>query len=101
MIEDSISGYLYDELFREINEEKCTAFQSMAWSLAQLLSKHFLSSLFLYILYFLFHKGKDTFAISQPKVQHVVYGFHIFLRFHKCFDNFHLSKNTPINMFFH
>ena len=32
MIVDRISGYLYDELFSEINEEKCT-FQSMAWSL--------------------------------------------------------------------
>ena len=33
MIEDRISGYLYNELFSEINEEKCTAFQSMAWPL--------------------------------------------------------------------
>ena len=30
MIEDRISGYLYNELFSEINEKKCTAFQSMA-----------------------------------------------------------------------
>ena len=30
MIEDRSSGYLYNELFSEINEEKCTAFQSMA-----------------------------------------------------------------------
>ena len=33
MIEDRISGYLYNELFIEINEEKCLAFQCMAWSL--------------------------------------------------------------------
>ena len=33
MIENRISGYLYNELFSESNEEKCTAFQSMAWSL--------------------------------------------------------------------
>ena len=32
MIENSISGYLYNELFSESNEEKCTAFQRMAWS---------------------------------------------------------------------
>ena len=33
MIEDRISGYLYNELFIEINEENCLAFQCMAWSL--------------------------------------------------------------------
>ena len=33
MREDRISGYLYNEFFSEINEEKCAAFQSMAWSL--------------------------------------------------------------------
>ena len=33
MIEDRISGYLYNELFIEINEEKCLAFQCMPWSL--------------------------------------------------------------------
>ena len=33
MVENRISGYLYNELFSESNEEKCTAFQSMAWSL--------------------------------------------------------------------
>ena len=33
MIENRISGYLYNELFSESNEEKCTAFQRMAWSL--------------------------------------------------------------------
>ena len=32
VIENQISGYLYNELFRESNEEKCTAFQSVAWS---------------------------------------------------------------------
>ena len=32
MIENRISGYLYNELFSERNEEKCTAFQSLAWS---------------------------------------------------------------------
>ena len=33
MIENRISGYLYNELFSEGDEEKCSAFQSMAWSL--------------------------------------------------------------------
>ena len=33
MIENCISGYLYNELFSQRNEEKCTAFQSLAWSL--------------------------------------------------------------------
>ena len=109
MIEDRISGYLYNELFIEINEEKCLAFQCMAWSLiahkilletAELLSKHFPAGLSLCILYFLFHKGKDTFAISQPSVQYLAYVFPILIRFHKCFNDFHLSKNILINKFF-
>ena len=33
MIEDQISGHLYNELFSESNKERFTAFQSMAWSL--------------------------------------------------------------------
>ena len=33
MLENHISGYLYNELFSESNEEKCTTFQSMTWSL--------------------------------------------------------------------
>ena len=33
MTENRISGYLFNEPFSESNEEKCTAFQSMAWSL--------------------------------------------------------------------
>ena len=61
---------------------------------AQLFSMHFSSGLSLSILYFLFHKGKDTFAISQPSVQHLAYVLLVFFRFHKCFNNFHLRKNT-------
>ena len=30
MREDRISGYFYNERFSEINEEKCTGFQTMA-----------------------------------------------------------------------
>ena len=52
------------------------------------------------IFYFLFHKGKDTSAISQPSVQHLVYVFPIFFRFYKCFINFHLSKNILITTSF-
>ena len=33
MIGNRISAYLYNELFSESSKEKCTAFQSMAWSL--------------------------------------------------------------------
>ena len=33
MIENRISGYLYNDLFSESNEEKCTAFENLAWSL--------------------------------------------------------------------
>ena len=33
MIENRILDYLYNELFSESNEEKRTAFQSMAWFL--------------------------------------------------------------------
>ena len=111
-IENRISGYWYNEGFiNESNEEKCTAFQSMAWSLvvhkyaiknsAQLLYKHFLSDLSLCIIYFPFHEGKDTSAISRPSVQHLVYVFPIFFRFRKCFNNCLLSKNILINIFFH
>ena len=32
MIKSRISDYLYNELYSECNEEKCTAFQSMTWS---------------------------------------------------------------------
>ena len=32
MIENCISGYLYNELFSKINEEKCTDSQNITWS---------------------------------------------------------------------
>ena len=68
---------------------------------AQLLSKNFLYALPLCILYFLFHKDKDTSAIPQPSVQCLVCASPIFFRFDKCFNNFHLSKNIFVNKFFH
>ena len=115
MIENHISGYLHNELFSESNEEKCMVFQRMAWLLiiknCSNALQAFPSSLalcifyFLFhkgkdlcIFYFLFHKGKDISAVIQPSIQHLVYVFPIF--FHKCFNNFHLSKNILINIFF-
>ena len=58
MIENHISGNLYNELLSKSSEEKCMAFQSMAWS------KDFLPGLSLCILYFIFHKGENTFDSS-------------------------------------
>ena len=76
-------------------------FMKILLKTGKLLSKYFPSGLSLCILCFLFHKGKDTSAVPQPSVQHLVYVFPIFFRFHKCFNNFHLSKNILINKFFH
>ena len=42
---------------------------------AQLLSKNFLSGLSLCILYFLFHKVKNTSGIPRPSVQDLKYMF--------------------------
>ena len=111
MTENRISSYLYTELFSKSNEEKCKAFQSMAWSLivhknaikncSTALQAFSFRSLYLCTLHFLFHKVKVTSGITQPSVQHLVYVFPIFCRFHKCFNNLHLSKNIFISKFFH
>ena len=79
---------------------------SMTWSLIvhnatikncstvlQAFSSRFLS-LFLCILYFLFHEGKDTSAILQPSVYHLAYVSPIFFCFHKYFNNFHLKVQS-------
>ena len=109
MIENCISGYLYNELFSKINEEKCTDSQNITGPLlfikirlktAQLFSKHFPFDLSLCILYFIFHKRSDTSAIPQPSFQDLVYVSSIFFGFHKCFNNFYWSKNVFINKFF-
>ena len=77
MIENHIPVNLYNELFSESSKLKRTAFQSWAWSLIvnnkllktnQQFSRHFPSGLPLCILYYLFHKGKDTSAIPQPSI---------------------------------
>ena len=111
MIENRTSGYLCNKLFSESNEEKCMAFQRVAWSLIAHKSpikncltalQAFPSDLSLCILYVLFHKGKDTSVVSQPSVQHLLYEHLVHLVCsHKCFNNFHLSKNILINKFFH
>ena len=74
MIENHISGNLYNELFSESSEEKCTVFQSMAWFLIvnELFSKHFPPSFPLSNLYFFLHQGKAASAIPHPSVHHLV-----------------------------
>ena len=100
MIENRISSYLYYERFSESNEEKCTAFQSMAsflmfikilLKLLNCSTKSFPSGPSHCIHYFLFYKDKDTRAFPQPSVQHLVYVFPIFFRFHTCLLNAKIS----------
>ena len=91
MIENRISDYLYNELFRESNEEKCTAFQSMTWSLivhkntikncSTTLQAFSFRSLALSILYFLFHKDKGTSGIAQPSVPYLIHVLPYFISF--------------------
>ena len=76
-------------------------FKKIVLETAQLLSKHFTFELSLLSFISFFHKGKDTSGILQPSVQHLIYVFPIFFRFHKCFNNLHLSKNIFVNKFFH
>ena len=93
---ESYFRLLHNELFSESNEEKCAAFQSLAWSLtAQLLSKYFPSGLSLCILYFLFIKPRILLQ-SSAKRSDRFYVCPIFFRFHKCFNNFRLNKNILI-----
>ena len=40
MIENNIPGYLFDKPLSQSTEEKCMAFQSMAWCLTVYLKKH-------------------------------------------------------------
>ena len=78
MVENHISGYLYNELLSEVNEKKYMAFQTMAWSLfiknpTKNCSTAPPSGLSLCIFYFLFYKGKYNSAVPLPRVQHLVY----------------------------
>ena len=110
MIQNRISGICIMNYLAKIMKKNVRTFKvwlgfllyiKILLKMAQLLSTHFPSDLSLCIFYLLFHKGKDTSAIPQPSVQHLVYVFLIFFCFHKCYDNFHLRKNILINKFFH
>ena len=111
-----ISGNLYNELFRKSRAEKCTVFQSMASPLvvyknvikncSTVLNSPsiFPWSLSLYPLCYLFQKCNDTSAIPHSQatsVHYFVYVFPIFFRYHKGFNNCHLSKNLLTYKFFH
>ena len=109
MIENRISGFCIMKFLAKVMKKNVRPFNVWLGPLlfvkvflktTQLLPKHFPSGLCLCILYFLFHKSKDSSATPQSSVQHLVYVFPIFCRFHKCFNNFHLSKNILINKFF-
>ena len=69
--------YLYNELFGECNEEKCTAFQSMAWSLKV---------------------HKNTTQNCSTALQAFSFrSLFVYNCFHNCFNNFHLSKNINLS----
>ena len=59
------------------------------------LQAHSYQSLSLFLYLFI------SFFILQPSVKDLVYVFLIFFRFHRCFNNFHLTKNIFINNFFY
>ena len=108
ILKKRIEQGVYHNLLKEINtENRISAIQNMTWSL--IVHKNTIKNYstapqafsfwsFLGVLYFLFHKGKDTCAIPQPSVQNLVYVFPIFFRFHKCFNNFHLTIHTEKNL---
>ena len=106
MLENHISDNLYDELISK-SSERCMAFQSMALPLIKnsstvlQQSRYFLPGPSLCIFYFIFHKDKDSSAIPHPSVHYLVYVFPIFFCFHRCFNNFHLSKILLTYRFFH
>ena len=87
MIENRVSGYLYNEPYSESNEEKCAVFQSMASSFivhentikncSTALQAFSFRSLSFCILYFPFHKGKNTSAILN-QVFSILYMFLLF-----------------------
>ena len=104
MIENRVLVYLYNKLFSKSNEEKLWSFNCWLGPLlfikillktAQLLSKHFLSGFFLFVSFISF------FIKARILMQFLSPAFSIFFRFHKCFNNFRLSKNILINKFFH
>ena len=106
MLENHISDNLYDELISK-SSERCMAFQSMALPLIKnsstvlQQSRYFLPGPSLCIFYFIFHKDKDSSEIPHPSVHYLVYVFPIFFYYHRCFNNFHLSKILLTYRFFH
>ena len=68
---------------------------------AELLSQHFLSGLSPFASFISFSiKGRILLEFLNQAFS-ILYIFSHFLHFHKCFNNFHLSKNIFINKFFH
>ena len=65
---------------------------------AQLLSKHFPSGLSLLVSFILYFQG--YFGNFSAMRSACCVCFPISYCFHKCFNNFHLSKNFLINKFF-
>ena len=95
MIGNYITSNLYNEVFSESSEPSTV-------KIAQLFSKHFIPDLSLFVSFISFFiKARDTFAIPQSSVHHLVYDFPMFFCFHKCLNNFYSSKNLPTNKFFH
>ena len=92
MIENRISGYLYNGLFSKSNKEKCTAFQTMAWSLivdqstiqncSTALQAFPFRSLSLYALFPL--KARILLQFLSQAFN-ILYVFPIFFRFYKFF----------------
>ena len=94
MIENHLSGYLYNELLSESNKKNFTAFQSIAWSLIVdknttkncLAAFQALSFRYLY-LYSLFPLKTSILLIPQLSVQHLVYVSLTFFFFHEFFTD--------------
>ena len=92
MIENHISGNLYNELFSESSEEKMYGISK--YGLVPIVHKYTIKncssvsqaffSRSLCILYFLFHKNQGTSAIRQSRIC-----FPIFFCFHECCNNFY------------
>ena len=110
MKEHHIAGNICNELFSESSEEKCTAFQSMGWSLivhkstikncSNVPQAFFSRSLSFVSFISLFVKVRILLQFLRPAFI-ILYVLLIFSRFHKCYDNFHWSKNLPTSKFFH
>ena len=110
IIEDRISSYLYNELFCKINDKKWRAFKNMACSLivykntirncSTALQAFLFRSISLYPFFSFFIKARILLQFLSQAFSIFLMFSPIFFRFHKCFNNFHLSKNILINEFF-